>query len=174
MVTRGSFFVEPPRPTEVTMRRARPIATLFAVFIMSACAGAAPPPATPLPPEPEPPPATPLPPAPAPLPATATPLPPVFLPGEQVDCLFEVVGEVTVQGPFRGPTDGDRTPREVVMEGVRLEVGQEAAGSGADGVMVREFLYDRDSAATGDGPPELVAVEGMLISFVDPGCATGG
>ncbi len=99
---------------------------------------------------------------------------PVFLPGEQVDCLFEVVGEVTVQGPFRGPTDGDRTPREVVMEGVRFEVGQEAAGSGADGVMVREFLYDRDSAAAGDGPPELVAVEGMLISFVDPACATGG
>jgi hypothetical protein len=96
---------------------------------------------------------------------------PVFLPGERVDCLFEVVGEVTVQGPFRGPADGDGTPQEVAMEGVREEVGQEAAGTGADGVMVRELLYDRDSAAAGDGPPELVAVEGMLISFVDPACA---
>ena len=99
---------------------------------------------------------------------------PVFLPGEQVDCLFEVVGEVTVQGPFRGPNDRDGTPREVVLEGVRLEVGREAAGSGADGVMVREFVYDRDSAPAGDGPPEIVAVEGMLISFVDPACSRGG
>ena len=98
---------------------------------------------------------------------------PVFLPGEPVNCLFEVVGEVTVQGPFREPNDSDGTPREVALEGVRLEVGQEAAGSGADGVMVRELVYDRDSAA-GDGPPELVAVEGMLISFVDPACAGGG
>ena len=36
------------------MRRARPFATLFAVSILSACAGATPPPAAPLPPEPEP------------------------------------------------------------------------------------------------------------------------
>ena len=35
------------------MRRARPFATLFAVSILSACAGATPPPAAPLPPEPE-------------------------------------------------------------------------------------------------------------------------
>ena len=99
---------------------------------------------------------------------------PVFLPGEQVDCLFEVVGEVTVQGPFRGRNDGDRTAREVILEGVRLKVGQEAAASGADAVMVRELLYDRDATAAGDGPPEIVAVEGMLISFVDPACAPGG
>ena len=101
-------------------------------------------------------------------------LAPVFLPGEQVDCLFEVVGEVTVQGPFRGRNDGDRTAREVILEGVRLKVGQEAAASGADAVMVRELLYDRDATAAGDGPPEIVAVEGMLISFVDPACAPGG
>jgi len=98
----------------------------------------------------------------------------VYLPGERVDCLFEVVGEVTVQGPFRGPNDGDGTSREVVLEGVRLEVGQEEAGSGADGVMVRELVYDRDSAAARDGLPEIVAVEGMLISFVDPACPRGG
>ena len=36
------------------MRRARPFATLFAVSILSACAGATPPPAAPLTPEPEP------------------------------------------------------------------------------------------------------------------------
>ena len=99
---------------------------------------------------------------------------PVFLPGERVDCLFEVVGEVTVQGPFRGPDDGDGTSREVVLEGVRLEMGQEAAASGADAVLVRELLYDRASTAAGDGPAEIVAVEGMLVSFVDPACAPGG
>ena len=27
---------------------------------------------------------------------------PVFLPGEQVECLFEVIGEVSVEGPIRG------------------------------------------------------------------------
>ena len=91
-----------------------------------------------------------------------------------MDCLFEVVGEVTVQGPFRGPNDGDGTSREVVLEGVWLEVGQEAAASGADVVMVRELLYDRASTAAGDGPPEIVAVEGMLILFVDQACARGG
>ncbi len=96
---------------------------------------------------------------------------PVFLPGERVDCLFEVVGEVTVQGPFRAPDDIEGGPREGILQGVRLEVGQEAAGSGADAVMVRELLYDRDSAAAEAGAPEIIAAEGMLLSFVDPTCA---
>ena len=95
---------------------------------------------------------------------------PVFLPGEQVDCLFEVVGEVTVQGPFRARGDIEGGSRKALLQSVRLEVGQEAAGSGADAVMVRELLYDRDSAAAEDDPPEIVAVEGMLLSFVDPTC----
>ena len=98
---------------------------------------------------------------------------PVFLPGERVDCLFEVVGEVTVQGPFRGEDDGDVASRDVILQGVRLEVGQEAAGSGADAVMIRELLYDRDSTATEDEAPEIIAAEGMLISFVDPTCGRG-
>ena len=95
---------------------------------------------------------------------------PVFLPGEQVDCLFEVVGEVTVQGPFGARDDIEGGSREVLLQGVRLQVGQEAAGSGADAVMVRELLYDRDSAAAEDDAPEIIAVEGMLLSFVDPAC----
>ncbi len=98
---------------------------------------------------------------------------PVFLPGEQVDCLFEVVGEVTVQGPFRARDDIEGGSREGILQGIRLEVGREAAGSGADAVMVRELLYDRDSAAAEDDPPEIVAVAGMLLSFVDPTCVPG-
>ena len=98
---------------------------------------------------------------------------PVFLPGERVDCLFEVVGEVTVRGPFRGQDDGGAS-REGILQGVRLEVGQETADSGADAVMVRELLYDRDSTAAEDDAPEIVAVEGMLISYVDPACAREG
>lgn len=98
---------------------------------------------------------------------------PVYLPGERVNCLFEVVGEVTVQGPFRGQDDGDGASREVILQGVRLEVGREAADSGADAVVVRELLYDRDSTAAGDDAPEIIAVEGMLISFVDPACPGG-
>ncbi len=98
---------------------------------------------------------------------------PVFLPGEQVDCLFEVVGEVTVQGPFRARDDIEGGSREAVLQGVRLEVGREAAGSGADAVMVRELLYDRDFVAAEDDAPEIIAVEGMLLSFVDPTCVPG-
>ena len=90
-----------------------------------------------------------------------------------MDCLFEVVGEMTVQGPFRARDDIEGGSREVILQGVRLEVGQEAAGSGADAVMVRELLYDQDSAAAEDDTPEIVAVEGMLLSFVDPTCVPG-
>ena len=99
---------------------------------------------------------------------------PVFLPGERVDCLFEVMGEVTVEGPFRVPDDIEGGYREAVLEGVRLEVSRRALASGADAVMVRELRYDRDPAATDDDAPEIVAVEGMLLSFVDPACVPGG
>ena len=95
---------------------------------------------------------------------------PVFLPGERVECLFEVIGEVTVEGPFRALDDIEGGPREAVLQGVRLEVSQQAVESGADAVMIRELLYDRDLAATEDDAPEIVAVEGMLLSFVDPAC----
>ena len=98
---------------------------------------------------------------------------PVFLPGEQVDCLFEVVGEVTVQEPFRARDDIEEGSREVILQGVRLEVGQEVAGSGADAVMIRELLYDRDSAVAEDDAPEIIAAEGILLSFVDPACVPG-
>lgn len=98
---------------------------------------------------------------------------PVFLPGEQVDCLFEVVGEVTVQGPFRAHDGIEGGSREVILQGVRLQVGQEVAGSGADAVMVRELLYDRDSAVAENDVPEILAVEGILLSFVDPTCVPG-
>ena len=98
---------------------------------------------------------------------------PVFLPGERVDCLFEVMGEVTVQGPFRGQDDANGATREAILQGLRLEVGQEASSSGADAVMIRELLYDRDSTATEDEAPEIIAAEGMLISFVDPTCGEG-
>ncbi len=98
---------------------------------------------------------------------------PVFLPGEQVDCLFEVVGEVTVQGPFRARDDIEGGSREGILQGIRLEVGREVAGSGADAVMVRELLYERDSAAAEDDAPAIVAVEGILLSFVDPTCVPG-
>ncbi len=99
---------------------------------------------------------------------------PVFLPGERMDCLFEVVGEVTVQGPFGTGGDGDGPSRDVVMQSVRLEVGQEAAGTGADAVMIRAFQYDRDSSAAEDNAPEIIAVDGMLVSFVDPTCVPDG
>ena len=98
---------------------------------------------------------------------------PVFLSGERVDCLFEVLGEVTVQGPFGSRDDIEGGSREVILQGVRLEVGQEVAGSGADAVMIRELLYDRDSAAAEADAPEIIAVEGMLLSFVDPACVPG-
>ncbi len=98
---------------------------------------------------------------------------PVFLPGEPVECLFEVIGEVTVEGPFRAAEDIEGGSRGAVLEGVRLEVGQQAVGSGADAVMVRELLYERDRAATEDDAPEIIAAEGMLLSFVDPACVLG-
>ena len=97
-------------------------------------------------------------------------LAPVFLPGERVDCLFEVVGEVTVQGPFPVPDDGEPGSRDAVMQGVRLEVSRAVARSGADAVMLRELVYDRDARAAGADAPEIIAVEGMLLSFVDPTC----
>ncbi len=101
--------------------------------------------------------------------AVAMPIP-VFLPGERVECLFEVMGEITVEGPFRARDDVEEGFRAAVLQGVRLEVGQEAAESGADAVMVRELLYERDPAVTENDAPEIIAVEGMLLSFVDPAC----
>jgi hypothetical protein len=95
----------------------------------------------------------------------------VFLPGEQVECLFEVIGDVTVEGPFEAADDIEGGPREAILEGVRLEVGEQTVESGADAVMVRELLYRRDAAAAEAGAPEIMAAEGMLISYVDPACA---
>jgi hypothetical protein len=91
---------------------------------------------------------------------------PVFLPGERVECLFEVIGDVTVRGPFRFDDDIEGGS----LQGVRLEVGRQAFESGVDAVMVRELIYERDAAAAGDDAPEISAVEGMLLSFVDPTC----
>lgn len=95
---------------------------------------------------------------------------PVYLPGERVECLFEVMDDVTVEGPFRVPDDVEGGYREAVLEGVRLEVSRRAFELGADAVMIRELRYDRDAAATEDDAPEIIAVEGMLLSFVDPTC----
>ncbi len=97
-------------------------------------------------------------------------LTPVFLPGERVNCLFEVVGEVTVQGPFPARDDVEAGSGGVVMQGVRLEVSRAVARSGADAVMLRELVYDRDPGAAGADAREIIAVEGMLLSFVDPTC----
>jgi hypothetical protein len=94
----------------------------------------------------------------------------VFLPGEPLDCLFEVIGEVTVQGPFRPSGDIDGGVRERLLEGVRLAVSRETAESGAQAVMVREIVYDENFRATEDDGPEITAVEGILLSFVDPAC----
>ena len=87
-----------------------------------------------------------------------------------MECLFEVVGEITVEGPFRARDDIEGGPRAAVLQGVRLEVGREAVESGADAVMVREFVYQRDPAVNENDAPEIIAVEGMLVSFVDPAC----
>lgn len=95
---------------------------------------------------------------------------PVYLPGERVDCLFEVMDEVTVEGPFRVRNDVDGGYREAVLEAVRLALSRQALVSGADAVMVRELRYDRDPAGIEDDAPEIIAVEGMLLSFVDPTC----
>jgi hypothetical protein len=94
---------------------------------------------------------------------------PVFLPGERVECLFEVIGEVTVPGPFPPGDDVDGESRRVVLERVRLEVGREAARSGAHAVMVREVRYEPGGGAANNAP-EIIAVDGMLLSFVDPAC----
>ena len=99
---------------------------------------------------------------------------PVYLPGDRVECLFEVIGDVVVRGPFRAGDDVPEGSREAVLQGVRLEVSRRVAESGADAAMVREFIYDRDSAAAETSTPEIIAVEGMLLSFVDPACVPGG
>ena len=95
---------------------------------------------------------------------------PVFLPGDRVDCLFEVVGDVRVEGPFQARDDVPGGPREAMLQAVRLEVGRRTADSGADAAMVREFIYQPDPGPAEASAPEIVAVEGMLISFVDPAC----
>ena len=99
---------------------------------------------------------------------------PVYLPGDRVECLFEVIGDVVVRGPFRAGDDVPEGSREAVLQGVRLEVSRRVAESGADAAMVREFIYDRDSAAAETSAPEIIAVEGLLLSFVDPACVPGG
>ena len=94
----------------------------------------------------------------------------VFLPGERVECLFEVMGNVIVEGPFDAGDDEEGGAREAMLEGIRLEVGRETVGSGADAVMVRELLYQTDPAVIENDTPQIVAAEGMLLRFVDPGC----
>ena len=81
-----------------------------------------------------------------------------------------MVGDLTVQGPFRAQDDVPGGAREAMLQAVRLEVGRRTAQSGADAAMVREFIYELDPATAEAGPPEIVAVEGMLISFVAPAC----
>lgn len=99
---------------------------------------------------------------------------PVYLPGDRVECLFEVIGDVTVRGPFRAGGDVPEGSREDILQGVRLEMSRRVAESGADAAMVREFIYDTDSAAAETSIPEIIAVEGILLSFVDPACEPGG
>ena len=36
--------------------------------------------------------------------------------------------------------------------------------------MVREVQYEENPTATEDNTPEITAVEGILLSFVDPDC----
>jgi hypothetical protein len=98
---------------------------------------------------------------------------PVYLPGDPVECLFEVIGDVTVPGPFRAADDVPGGAREAMLQGVRLEVGRRVAESGADAALVREFIYDVDTAGAEASTPEIIAVEGMLVSFVDPACVPG-
>jgi hypothetical protein len=98
---------------------------------------------------------------------------PVFLPDEQVACLFEVLGTVTVQGPF--PTrnrGGDASA--TMMDGVRAKLGVEAARADADAALVRRLIYDRDRTPALGEPPLLLAVEGVLLDFVDPACDVDG
>ena len=98
---------------------------------------------------------------------------PVYLPGDPVECLFEVIGDMTVPGPFRAEDDVPGGAREAMLQGVRLEVGRSVADSGADAALVREFIYDADAVGAEASTPEIVAVEGMLVSFVDPACVPG-
>ena len=94
---------------------------------------------------------------------------PVFLPDEQVGCLFEALGTVTVQGPFPAPNRGGAESDDMMNE-VRSKLGVEAARAGADGALVRRFIYDRDRPLPRGEPPTLLAVEGVLLDFVDPTC----
>ncbi len=84
---------------------------------------------------------------------------------------LDLFARVLVEGPFQAADGIEGGSREAILEGVRLEVGQQAVGSGADAVMVRELLHRRDAAAAEAGAPEIMAAEGMLISYVDPACA---
>ena len=93
---------------------------------------------------------------------------PVFLPDEQVGCLFEVLGTVTVQGPFPAANNGGDT--SAMMDAVRSKLGVEAARADADAVLVRRFIYDRDRPVSRDELPTPLAVEGVLLEFVDPDC----
>jgi hypothetical protein len=94
---------------------------------------------------------------------------PVFLPDEQVACLFEVLGTVTVQGPFPTTNRGGDTSA-TMMDGVRSKLGVEAARADADAALVRRLIYDRNRTPSPGEPPLLLAVEGVLLHFVDPAC----
>lgn len=94
---------------------------------------------------------------------------PVFLPDERVTCLFEVLGTVTVQGPFPATNRGGDTSA-TMMDGVRAKLGVEAARADADAALVRRLIYDRDQTPALGNPPLLLAVEGVLLHFVDPAC----
>jgi hypothetical protein len=87
-----------------------------------------------------------------------------------VECLFEVIGEVSVEGPFEVRDDVDGGTRGQILEGVRLEVDQEGAERGTHAVMVREVLYEENPTANEANTPEITSVEGMLLSFIDPAC----
>jgi len=94
---------------------------------------------------------------------------PVFLPDEQVACLFEVLGTVTVQEPFPTTNRGGDASA-TMMDGVRAKLGVEAARADADAALVRRLIYDRDRTPSPGEPPLLLAVEGVLLDFVDPAC----
>ena len=90
-----------------------------------------------------------------------------------MECLFEVIGDVTVRGPFGAGDDVPEGSREAILQGVRLEVSRRVAEAGADAAMVRELIYDPDSAVAETSIPEIIAVEGILLSFVDSGLRAG-
>ena len=83
------------------------------------------------------------------------------------------MGEVTVRGPFRARDDVDGGSRDALLREIRLTVGREGAEAGAHAVMVREVEYEEERTAAEDNTPEIVAVQGMLLSFVDPSCVPG-